>query len=138
MISIRQSNDIHSFVYLHEKLFPEDELPRMETLVYWIALDDGEPVAFCSINTLPEEPNVLFFSRAGVLKSHRGLGIHKRMISIRQSYAKRNLYKKIITYTTMENHSSFAHLIKKGFQLYTPENKYAGDVFYFMLTLYPH
>lgn len=117
---------------LHEKTLPGDEFYLHSGNHYWSIINsNGNYCGFCMATDIGH--NMVFLSRAGVLKRYRGKGLHKRMIRIREAFAKRNGFKILITYTTKDNYSSFSHLIKEGYKIYEPEYAYAGpNVFYFI------
>lgn len=131
-VSVRKTDDYFGIMTLHKDIFPGDEYPSLNTLICWKAYVENVEAGFCTVNILPSEDGVLFFSRAGVKKEFRGHGIHKRMIRVREMFAKRNGFHTIITYVIKENVGSFVHLIKDGYKIYEPNYKYAGDVFYFI------
>ena len=130
--SIRQTKNVKLVKKLHDKIFHGVDFPEHIIPTMWIIKDEhGEPAGFCMTATLIDE-GCLFLSRAGVIKKYRGQGLHNRMIKVRERFAKRDELKTILTYTIKENYSSFSHLIKLGYQLYSPEWEYVGnDVFYF-------
>ena len=82
------------------------------------------PVGFCSCHVT--EGDTVFLSRSGLLPEYQGRGLQKTMIKARLSWAKRSGYAKAITYTTLDNATSFSNLQKCGFRLYLPQNQYAG------------
>lgn len=116
---------LNSMIFHHDDDFEGPEKGNE----YWVAKIVGTefPVAFCSIRPLTNEPNVLFLSRAGVLRGWRGQGLQKRMIRARLAWARRNGWREAVTYTTHDNYASIASLIKAGMNLYTPENPWGTD-----------
>ena len=118
---------------LNSLIFPEDDLDVGPNSVHWTARDlcNKEPVGFCSVSDFGH--GILFLSRAGLLREYRGRGIQRKFIRVRESFAKRNGYEVIITYTYKDNYQSMASLIKNGYKVYEPEYDYAGpDFIYFM------
>jgi len=99
---------------------------------WWVMLDQGEIVAYCgSIYS----KGICIFNRAWVKKSHRGLGIQRRMIKTRLKAASTFCHI-AITYTTLDNFPSANNLISCGFRLYLPEYSYGGsDKLYFQKLL---
>lgn len=116
---------------LHKAIFGDEaEWDEGRTSQYWVVYDEaGDPVGFCSLYPLSKEPGCVFFSRAGLLPSAQGKGLHKKMIETRMRWSKRNGYKIAITYTHRLNAKSFSNLQQCGFALYLPENNYAGKEF---------
>lgn len=98
---------------------------------WWVYLDKkNNIIAYCG--SIYSE-GICIFNRAWVKQKYRGLGLHKKMITVRINEAKKKA-KIIITYTVKDNYASANNLIKKGFMLYEPVYKYGGDVLYFMKT----
>ena len=132
-IKIRKSLDLTTLLKLQLAIFPEDEIYFKDTMHFWIAYDGKVPIGFCIINQY--DSSTCWFPRAGVLAGYRGKGLQRRLISVRTRWAKKNGFKSIFTYTLRGNIPSSRNLIKSGFNLYEPEEEYAGEVNYFMLEL---
>ena len=132
-ISIRKTKDIFSVIALNNFIMPEDELNVDTNSYHWLASDKrtNQLIGFCSVSDYGQ--GILFLSRSGLLRSHRGRNIQRRFILIREQFAKRNGFKKIITYTTKDNYQSMNSLIKSGYQFYDPEYKYVGDDFFYFI-----
>lgn len=131
-IHIRETNDLKEIQYLNKKIFPQEPLDLSKPVnFHWLAFHKRRPVGFASMYILPNEPDWVFFSRAGVLDEYQGLGIHSRFISVRKrAVAKHNL-KGAITYTVFWNAKSSRNLENRGFRIYQPEEYWAGEVIYF-------
>lgn len=125
MVKIRQTKDIQTIKDLHEKLFPQDELPTFKNSIYWCGVDRS--VTCCFAIATKYSDDILFLSRAAVNYEYRGKGIHKRLISVRLRYARRHKYRYVITYTSRDNYSSANNLMDLGFRSYCPEYKYVGE-----------
>jgi GNAT superfamily N-acetyltransferase len=124
--SVRQSYDADLARYLHAKIFPTDEWYDRDTSVYWIVWDNYKrPVGFCML--APVDKEIVFLSRAGLLKEARGKGLHMRMLKVRERWCKKMEFNTIITYTVLDNIRSSYNLQKAGYFLYEPEYKYASD-----------
>ena len=95
--------------------------PSEEENVWWIVYYNSEPVAFASISPSKTYPNIgVYLSSAGVLSSHRGNGLQKKLIRTRCKYAK-SLGKKWAISDTFENPHSANNLIACGFKSFQPE-----------------
>lgn len=138
-IKFKRTTDYQSLVWMDSQLFPSDyPLSEFENTVWWIGTLDGLPMCYCGIKEIDEE--YAYLNRAGVLKEFQGMGLQRRMIRIREKYAKREGFKWVITSTVRENYVSSNNLIRCGFLLYGPEDEWMGDdAFYFRkgLTLKP-
>lgn len=129
---IRQTTNIGTIKKLHKEIFPKDEYYEHSGNIYWLVedTDTGEYIAFCIATDIGHR--LLYLSRVGVSIGHRGKGLHRRLIRVREAYGKRHNFRCVITYTIIHNPNSFSHLVKNGYELYCPENMWAGDdVLYF-------
>jgi len=91
---------------------------------WWVGLDGDKPVAFCVVSPSTRWKDTVYLSRSGVIPEYRGKGLQKRMITIREMYAKRKNYTWIITDTTANPQSSNS-LIRRGYQLFEPSDPWA-------------
>lgn len=95
--------------------------PSKEENIWWIVYFDSEPIGFASISPSRTYPNIgVYLSSAGVLHSHRGKGLQKKLISARCRYAK-SLGKKWAISETVLNPHSANNLIACGFRSFQPE-----------------
>jgi len=136
-ISIREVKNLDPIILLNELIFPEDELDVGHNTFHWLARNkhNNEPIGFCSVSDFGE--GILFLSRAGLLPEYRGRNIQRRFIRVREKFAMRNGYQKIITYTLKNNYNSISSLIKSDYHIYTPAYEYVGKEFtYFIKDLY--
>jgi GNAT superfamily N-acetyltransferase len=133
MYRVRQTNDEFTCRFLHEKILYGDDHYDHIGNVYWLVehIPTGEFVGFAIGTNIGD--GLFYLSRSGVLKEHRGNGLHKRLIGVRERYAKRHGYTHVLTYTIQSNPQSFAHLIKLGYELYEPDYAWVGykNIFYF-------
>jgi GNAT superfamily N-acetyltransferase len=112
------AKDHTALIRLQRQCLPYDK-PYEKNGWYWLGFDGGEPVAFCAMAQSIRWQDTVYLARSGVLESHRGLGLQKRMITIRESYARRRGYNWAVTDTT-DNPASANSLISKGYRLYIP------------------
>jgi GNAT superfamily N-acetyltransferase len=106
---------------------------------YWILWDEeGEAAGFCSVRPLrstsyePDWEKTAFLSRAGLLPHARGKGLQRRMLQIRQRWARDEGFTRITTYVALDNVPSARNLVKSGFTIYRPVGLWGGlDVIYF-------
>ena len=105
---------------LDKELFYDSPLFQKRGSWWWIAYDGEKPVAFAGLTPYPAN-KTMFLSRCGVLKSHRGLGLQRKLIKKREKLSIKEGYKRIITYTSYDNVLSANNVIKCGYQLYTPK-----------------
>ena len=110
---------------LHDQIFPNDEWCGLDDTVSWVIWFEKKPVGFCLLNISESEYG--YYTRAGVYSRHWGQGLHKRMILVREKFARLYGYKLIVTYTSMENIQSISNLQKRGYLIYEPKKRYADD-----------
>lgn len=126
--TIRRTEDVRAVEALNTLIFPADDWDDSEA--NWLVRDEtGTLVGFCSARKVKGEETA-FLSRAGLFPLARGAGLQRRMISIRERWAIQQGVTNVITYVMPDNHSSLVSLIKKGYRIYNPAWRYAGDVQY--------
>jgi len=121
-ITVRRSDDREAVAKMHRQCFPCDELD-IDGLC-WIAKDGGKPIGFAVARHLPTD-GLFYFVRAGIIPAYRGQAIHRKLISVRLSHARRRGLVPI-TYTLLDSTTSANNLIKRGFKSYRPEYQWAG------------
>ena len=89
--------------------------------VIWLVTDaTGEAVGFASIRPTQEHPEMAFLSRAGVLSGHRRNGLHKRLIRVRERFARSEGFRSIWTYTASWNIKSMRGIVRGGYLPWEP------------------
>ncbi len=130
MVSIKQvtlSKENKPLLHKMQKAcLPHDRPYFPANGTYWIAYDAEQPVAFCIVAPSVRWVDTVYLARAGVLPSHRGLGLQKRMISIRERWARRNGYMWAIT-DTADNPASANSLITRGYRMFDPSKPWGLD-----------
>jgi GNAT superfamily N-acetyltransferase len=107
-----------------------DKPLKSNTGYWWIAYDGALPVGFCGLIRSRHFSDCGYLSRSGVIESHRGNGLQKRMIQIRQRKAKKLGWNWLIS-DTRDNIPSSNSLISMGFKMYTPSNPWGvSDTLY--------
>lgn len=110
---------------LHTETFG-DTAPQVdpERGFWWLAFatDGGRELAgFCGLTPTFADPTLGYLKRAGVLRRHRGQGLQKRFVRVREAKARRIGMRGIIT-DTSSNPSSANNLIACGYRIYDPEH----------------
>ncbi|MEQ8721010.1 MAG: GNAT family N-acetyltransferase [Sandaracinaceae bacterium] len=132
MLRIARTRDLDAVRALDRVIFVEasgDYPVEPDCGAWWLALDGGEPVGFAGARRLTREPDFAVLERAGVLESHRGLGLHRRLIRARLRWARASGLAGVLTYTTPDNAPSANALIRAGFRLDAPPWRWAGPQF---------
>jgi GNAT superfamily N-acetyltransferase len=110
---------------LHEAVFL-DSAPQIdpERGHWWLAyaIDERRELAgFCGLTPTFADPAIGYLKRAGVLRPHRGQGLQRRFVRVREAKARRLGMHSIIT-DTSDNPSSANNLISCGYRMYSPEH----------------
>lgn len=125
MKTLKKTKDLKHMARLHKKAFPGENVRNFKDDVCWLIKINGTVRGFCSIKDLGD--GSIFMSRAGVFRNRKGL--HRLAIRHRLKWAKRNGFAWAVTYTHVENFRSIVNLIRCGFELYIPEERYCGKEF---------
>lgn len=124
MIVIRRAQlprDASVLTGLQYLCLPYDEpMTYRESDAWWIAYEDGAPVAFAGIRRTRAQESVWYLCRAGVLPSARGQGLQRRLIAKRVAWARAQGAAAVVTDCTPTNYASANSLIRAGFKLYRP------------------
>jgi GNAT superfamily N-acetyltransferase len=123
LVRAARDDELEEILALDRATLPES-VPSADT-DWWGAWDGPELVGYAGARLLGN--GVYFLSRAGVVESHRGHGLQKRLIRCRVRRARALLAPRAVTYTATHNAPSSNSLIACGFRVYEPEETYAGD-----------
>jgi GNAT superfamily N-acetyltransferase len=124
-IDLRQEANRTLLLYLQRKIMPSDTPHAVDVGHWWVAYDEeGKPVGFAGMVRSISWYDCGYLCRAGVLDSHTGHGLQKRLINTRIAQAKKLNWKWAITDTT-NNPPSANSLINAGFKLYNPTKPWA-------------
>lgn len=88
---------------------------------WWLALVHDQPAGFACLRVM--DSKIAYLALAGVLPKYRGRGIQKRLIKLRENYARALGCKVMITYVAWANWPSANSLIRAGYKIYTPAGK---------------
>ena len=121
-VDVRDADVAKTLLYLQKKCLPGDDPYDIKKGHWWIAYDEQLlPVGFAGLVRSYSFSDCGYLCRAGVLKEHRGKGIQKKLIRVRETQAKKLGWNWLISDTT-DNHPSSNSLISCGFKLYDPSN----------------
>ena len=117
-------DDIAELIHeLHDEVFGDSAPPvDPERGHWWLLYDvDGsrEVAGFCGLTPTYSDPTIGYLKRAGVLPMHRGKGLQRRLVRVREARARRNGWTHIVTDTT-DNPPSANNLISCGYRIYRP------------------
>jgi GNAT superfamily N-acetyltransferase len=114
--------ELHDLTFLDAAIRPD--LPRG----YWWLVYEMEtpkkPIGFCGLTETFGTPGTAYLKRAGVLKGWRGLGLQRRMITVRERKARKLGMCSMVTDTT-DNPASANSLIGAGYRIFEPAYRWA-------------
>lgn len=110
---------------LHEDVFA-NSAPQIKADegFWWVALDGEAPVGFAGLRYCAGTPGSGYLNRSGVVRAHRGRGLQRRFIRVREAKAKRLGLVRLVTDTT-QNSPSSNNLIRAGYRLFDPIEPWA-------------
>ena len=135
-VDIRHSRIQNELSVLQKKCLPSDTPYDTNYGYWWIVYDAFNlPCAFGGLARSVRWTNVGYLCRAGVLFSHRGHGVQKRLIRARIRQARALGWEWVIT-DTYQNPASANSLIATGFKMYEPSQPWgAKETLYWRLKL---
>lgn len=112
---------------LHLQCFPTDEEPGWSGAHWWIGYDGTTPAAFCGIQKSFSAPGYGYLVRAGVVSTYRGLGLQRRMIRLREKFARQWGWNGTLSQTVNWNFHSSNNLARCGYSIYWPSKPWGGS-----------
>ena len=92
-----------------------------ENDAFYVATIDEKIVGFCGLRTLSEDRSAASFVNGMVVSEFRGLGIYKAMFQHREAEALGKGIRTFLAITSSQNVKMREHLLRSGFELFTPE-----------------
>jgi GNAT superfamily N-acetyltransferase len=121
-IRLRPTEDLELIQALDRPLLGGSMGAILSESHWWLAQafinDEWAPVGYCGIQP-SDEGRYGFLSRAGVLAIARGHGLQKRMIRVRERWARAHGMTHTYTYVAWNNISSMRSLVASGYKPYT-------------------
>lgn len=113
---------------LDEICFPHDDRVNVVDSLWWIVWRGQEAVAYAGLRPCQAEQNagLGFLCRVGVVPDHRGRGLQKRLIRVREAAAKAIGLKELVSYCVPWNCASLNSLVACGYRFYRPATKWGG------------
>jgi GNAT superfamily N-acetyltransferase len=127
-VSIRRVESIAEFRFIdemHKSCFKE-RTPNLRKGHWWIGWDQGTPVCFGGLVPSIRQAHTDYLIRSGVMPSHRGQGLQRRLIAARERQARWGATRFVVTDTSVHNPASANSLIRCGYKLYIPSDLYSG------------
>jgi GNAT superfamily N-acetyltransferase len=105
---------------IHKTCFPDDDVLSPLTGGYWWIVKYGpEIIGFCAMRQSSRWIDTGYLCRSAVIRTHRGKGLQKRMIRVREQFARKLGLVFMIT-DTNDNPTSANNLIDAGYIMYRP------------------
>lgn len=124
----RKTEDI--LCLLDRLTFPSDYPMGVKKRWWWIIRNkDDRAIGFAGLKR--RDKDSAFLCRVGVLKKHRGNNLQMRTIKLRETQARKEGFKHLVTYTVNYNFSSINNLIRAGFTVFKPANAELAKFLYF-------
>lgn len=112
--------------HLHRVCFPLDAQPEWEIGHWWLIMKDSSPAAFAGIQPSCQWLDTMYMVRAGVAPAYQGQGLQKRLIRIRERFARKQGMNWLIT-STYANMRSANNLISCGFRIFEPTLEWGAE-----------
>lgn len=131
LIRLRKTKNMTLIKKINHDIMPEDVLETDEKTTAWICYVDGQVAGFCTMRTL--DNGIAYLDRGGVYSRFQGLGIHRKLISVRERHARHLGLTRVITYVLTTNYQSMFTLVRCDYKRYQPSYAWVGrDVMYFI------
>jgi ribosomal protein S18 acetylase RimI-like enzyme len=126
MIRRATPDDIEAIEAADRVCFPFDKpyIFAWERNVSWVAQEE-ELVGYLSAHPLNGRGR-WFFSRVGVMPSHRGRGLQRKLMATMEKHGRANGWGEIVTYTAGFNGWSTRNILAAGYRTYEPRKSYVG------------
>lgn len=121
VVTVRRTDDVALLKRLHLDTLPGDVFPNFAAGWWWVASSGDEAVAFAGLTPSARWTDTCYLVRSGVMSRARGNGLQKRMIQVRERFARGRGMRWLIT-DTFQNPASSNSLIACGFKLFEPRD----------------
>jgi hypothetical protein len=111
--------DLHRLTF-----FDSAPIPKFDQGRWWLAWHKLVPVGFAGVVPSTRAENAGYFSRVGVLGSHRGNSLQLRLMRAIEARARDIGWNWVVSDTT-DNVASANNLIRAGYRLYQPKHPWA-------------
>lgn len=130
MIVIRRAisgQDAERILDLHVESFTggREDCPLLDVGAWWILFYNRKPVAFAGIHPSNGYMKTVYLCRVAVSYYYRGMSFQKKLILVREKWARQHRYEWVITDSAPDNPASSNSLINCGYKLWTPARGWA-------------
>lgn len=120
---LASEEDVEALRDLHELCFGTTA-PQVtyDKGAWWLVYKVGgkDPMGFGGIVPSTLGPGYAYLKRSGILPDHRGHGLQRRLIAIRERWARKEGFHTVVT-DTCDNTPSANNLIRSGYFLFEPK-----------------
>lgn len=95
--------------------------------VWWLVTQNTKVVGACALGREKNDPNTWYLARAAVVPAARGRGLQRKMLRLREHYARARGAKCLVSYTIPTNGPSIRNLLACGYEIYEPRWNWAGE-----------
>lgn len=107
--------------WLDAEVFPDDVPFGFQMASWFVGWEGRDGVAYCGWKPVLQGSRMVgFHYRAGVLASHRGRRLQRKMLLLRERDMRRQNVLVAVTYTDAGNAASMRSLIGSGYRPYAP------------------
>ena len=114
------SKDEGQIARMDRLCFPIDTPPTFAGASWHIGRDGEDPACYCAWKAVDHDGVVGFLYRGGVLPAHRGRGLQREMIRLREMEMLQRSIAVSVTYTDADGAASMRSLIAEGYRPYAP------------------
>jgi RimJ/RimL family protein N-acetyltransferase len=129
----RSEKNLESILALELEVLPLDapysKINNKSTAYWWGAFDTDNNKLVGATCLSIWIPGWAFLARSVVKKDFRGQGLQQRFIKAREKFARLQNVHTIVTYVSPENIASANNLIRCGYELYIPQEKWGLQPF---------
>ena len=103
--------------------FDTAPIPEWKSGYWWIVYSDKNPIGFAGIREAYHNTGYGYLERTGVLPCARGQSLQRRLIKVREKFARKNKWLGLVT-DTLDNPYSANNLIASGFTMFSPKKRW--------------
>lgn len=128
----RTEKNLERILQLELEVLPRDvpysKINNKSTAYWWGAFDKHDTLVGATCLSI-WIPGWAFLARTIVRKDFRGQKLQQRFIKVREKFARLHNVHTIVTYVSPENIPSANNLIRCGYELYIPQDKWGIQPF---------
>lgn len=125
-LDLQDTTACAAVVRLHKKCFPADDVLEPTYGYWWVVKNKTDIVGFAAMRLSTRWGDTGYLWRAAVAPLHRGRGLQRRLILVREKLARKLGWAYLIS-DTNQNPQSANNLIKAGYTMYDPTWPYGLD-----------